>query len=55
MLEISESLHEMQKTEKSNITAMLDREVRLTFLKPCMTDIYLHIDARMAHYIRTHP
>ena len=22
--------------------------------KPCMTDIYLHIDARMADYIRTH-
>eukprot|EP01048_Picozoa_sp_COSAG05_P015118 COSAG05_NODE_1787_length_4092_cov_1.788380_5_plen_261_part_00 len=22
---------------------------------PCMTDIYLHIDARMADYIRTHP
>ena len=21
----------------------------------CMTDIYLHIDARMADYIRTHP
>ena len=21
--------------------------------KPCMTDIYLHIDARMADYIRT--
>ena len=24
-------------------------------LKPCMTNIYLHIDARMADYIRTHP
>ena len=24
-------------------------------LKSCMTDIYLHIDARMADYIRTHP
>ena len=23
--------------------------------KPCMTAIYLHIDARMADYIRTHP
>ena len=23
--------------------------------KPCMTDIYLHIDARVADYIRTHP
>ena len=23
--------------------------------KPCMTDIYIHIDARMAEYIRTHP
>ena len=23
--------------------------------KPCMTDIYLHIDARMADYIHTHP
>ena len=23
--------------------------------EPCMTDIYLHIDARMADYIRTHP
>ena len=23
--------------------------------QPCMTDIYLHIDARMADYIRTHP
>ena len=22
--------------------------------KPCMTDIYIHIDARMAGYIRTH-
>ena len=24
-------------------------------LKVCMTEIYLHIDARMADYIRTHP
>ena len=23
--------------------------------QPCMTDIYLHIDARMSDYIRTHP
>ena len=23
--------------------------------KPCMTDIYLYIDARMAYYIHTHP
>ena len=23
--------------------------------KACMTEIYLHIDARMADYIRTHP
>ena len=23
--------------------------------EPCMTDIYLHIYARMADYIRTHP
>ena len=23
--------------------------------QPCMTEIYLHIDARMADYIRTHP
>eukprot|EP01048_Picozoa_sp_COSAG05_P000400 COSAG05_NODE_11_length_38500_cov_831.349861_9_plen_37_part_00 len=23
--------------------------------QPCTTDIYLHIDARMADYIRTHP
>ena len=23
--------------------------------QPCMTDIYLHIDALMADYIRTHP
>ena len=23
--------------------------------KPCMTDIYLHVDARMADHIRTHP
>ena len=23
--------------------------------QPCMTDIFLHIDARMADYIRTHP
>ena len=23
--------------------------------KPCMTDIYLYIYARMADYIRTHP
>ena len=23
--------------------------------EPCMTDIYLHIDAHMADYIRTHP
>ena len=23
--------------------------------QPCMTDIYLHIDARVADYIRTHP
>ena len=24
-------------------------------IEPCMTEIYLHIDARMADYIRTHP
>ena len=23
--------------------------------EPCMTEIYLHIDARMAYYIHTHP
>ena len=23
--------------------------------KPCITEIYLYIDARMADYIRTHP
>ena len=23
--------------------------------EPCMTEIYLHVDARMADYIRTHP
>ena len=23
--------------------------------EPCMTEIYLHIDARMADYTRTHP
>ena len=23
--------------------------------KPCVTDVYLHIDARMADYIHTHP
>ena len=23
--------------------------------EPCMTEIYLHIDARVADYIRTHP
>ena len=23
--------------------------------EPCMTEIYLHLDARMADYIRTHP
>ena len=23
--------------------------------EPCMTEIYLHIDARMADYIHTHP
>ena len=23
--------------------------------KACMTEIYLHIDARVADYIRTHP
>ena len=28
VLEISESLHEMQKTEKSNIMAMLEREMK---------------------------
>ena len=25
------------------------------YFEPCMTEIYLHIDARMADYIRTHP
>ena len=24
-------------------------------LKPCMTEIYSYIDARMAYYIHTHP
>ena len=23
--------------------------------KPCMTEIYLYIDVRMAYYIHTHP
>ena len=27
----------------------------IRYFKACMTDIYLHIDARMADYIRTHP
>ena len=26
-----------------------------SLFQPCMTDIYLHIDARMANHIRTHP
>ena len=25
------------------------------YFEPCMTEIYLHIDARMADYIRMHP
>ena len=25
------------------------------YLKACMAEIYIHIDARMADYIRTHP
>ena len=27
----------------------------LSYFKACMTEIYLHIDARMAEYIRTRP
>ena len=25
------------------------------YFKPCMTEIYIHIDAREADYIHTHP
>eukprot|EP01048_Picozoa_sp_COSAG05_P020170 COSAG05_NODE_3356_length_2127_cov_1.993261_3_plen_85_part_00 len=27
----------------------------ISHFKPCMTDIYLHFDARMADYIHMHP
>ena len=40
------------------IDAPIDTTMRADIIghfKPCMTDIYLHIDARMADYIRTHP
>ena len=36
-------------------TASTMRVELIGHFKPCMTDIYLYIDARVADYIHTHP
>ena len=42
----------------ADIELSLDHTMRVELIghfEPCMTEIYLYIDARMADYIRTHP
>ena len=42
----------------SGITQQFSYTIRVELIghfKPCITDIYLHIDARMSDYIHTHP
>ena len=46
--------------QRTHYTTVLDLDLRVRVhiighLQPCMTDIYLHIVARMADYMDTHP
>jgi len=45
-------------TGLTSLTLVRLRTMRVQLIghfEPCMTDIYLHIDARMADYMATHP
>ena len=50
---LSNELQNSRVSERAPLPTM--RADRIGHFKPCMTDIYIHIDARMADYIRTHP
>ena len=47
------SLHVLQLLSLTRQTTV--RAELIGHYQPCMTEIYLHIDARMADYIHTHP
>ena len=54
------ALISLQSVERAHIdrpcpAAYTMRAELIGHFEPCMTDIYQHIDARMADYIRTHP
>ena len=51
--DIADSVAFINSVPSVTITTM--RVELIGQFKPCMTDIYLHTDARMADYIRTHP
>ena len=53
-----ERIEEVEYTvlsEQKEMLLILFQGLRIGHFQPCTTDIYLHIDARMADYIRTHP
>ena len=46
--------NQRQRLALATLIATMRAEL-IGHFKACMTEIYLHIDARMADYIRTHP
>ena len=61
MLELGVGTDQFMSTVPTRLLTRLLTHVRtmradiIGHFKPCMTDICIHIDARMADYIRTHP
>ena len=51
----TELRHAAQVRPRSDHTMYTMRADIIGHFKPCMNDIYIHIDARMADHIRTHP
>ena len=50
-----EALQPQQQNDGHQNTSYTMRAELICHFQPCMTEIYLHIDVRMADYIRTHP
>ena len=44
-----------RQAQRKSVSVLTMRAELIGHFEPCMTEIYLHIDARMADYIRTHP
>ena len=57
-IRLSDSAVSMPQKPILQLAIAFSRTMRAELIlhfEACMTDIYLHIDARMANYIRTHP